>query len=93
MATNKNNIDDVSGNLFMRAGIEEQKTPYDWDGMPEFIQEDEHPFKVLTIRFDKEEHYLEFAKLIEQNLSEKTKSIWFPSRDRFRNTLLRWMDQ
>ena len=50
----------------------------EWVGMPEFVQEKKQPYKLLNVRFETEEDYNEFAKLIDQNLTEKTKSIWFP---------------
>ena len=33
---NKNNVDTSKNNLFVLAGQEEEITPYDMDGMPEF---------------------------------------------------------
>lgn len=53
----------------------------EWKGMPEFNQEKEDIYKILIIRFEKEKDYMEFAKLIKQKLTDKTKSIWFPERD------------
>ena len=35
---NKNNVDTSKNNLFVLAGQEEEITPYDMDGMPEFEQ-------------------------------------------------------
>ena len=50
----------------------------EWVGMPEFIQEKKEPYKTLTIRFETEKDYQEFAELIGQKLTPKTKSIWHP---------------
>ena len=50
----------------------------EWVGMPEFVQEKKEPFKTLTIRFESEADYEDFAKLIGQKLTPKTKSIWHP---------------
>lgn len=50
----------------------------EWVGMPEFVQEKKEPFKELIIRFDTEEDYLDFQRLINQKLTNKTKSIWHP---------------
>lgn len=49
-----------------------------WQGMPEFVQEKQEPYKTLTVRFETEEAYLEFQRLIGQTLTIKTKSIWHP---------------
>ena len=50
----------------------------EWVGMPEFVQEKKEPYKELIIRFDTENDYLDFQKLINQKLTNKTKSIWHP---------------
>ncbi len=63
-----------------------------WQGMPEFEQEDNPPYKKLIISFRNETDYREFAKLIDQKLTEKTKSIWYPELDREENSLLRWIE-
>lgn len=51
---------------------------HEWAGMPEFIQKKKEPYKKLIIRFETEKDYLEFAALIQQKLTHKTKSIWHP---------------
>lgn len=63
-----------------------------WKGMPEFEQEDNPTYKTIYVHFRSEEDYQEFAKLIGQNLTEKTKSIWHPHLDRTQNSLLRWVE-
>jgi len=50
----------------------------DWVGMPEFVQDKKEPYKTLIVRFETEQDYNNFAKLIEQKLTPKTKSIWHP---------------
>jgi len=50
----------------------------EWVGMPEFIQEKQEPFKKLIIRFETQKDYEQFSKIIEQKLTTKTKSIWYP---------------
>ena len=46
-----------------------------WKGMPEYEQEKNPPYKQIYLNFRTKEDYDQFAKLINQNLSEKTKSI------------------
>jgi hypothetical protein len=72
-------------------GVEEWKKY--WKGMPEFVQEDNPPYKRLILSFRNKEDYEEFAKLIEQKLTEKTKSIWFPKLDVDDNALKRWIEE
>ena len=43
------------------------------------------------MHFRTESDYKDFAKLINQNISNKTKSIWHPALDRTQNSLLRWV--
>ena len=50
----------------------------EWVGMPEFVQEKQEPFAKIIIRFETEQDLNEFAQLINQKLTAKTKSIWHP---------------
>jgi hypothetical protein len=50
----------------------------EWVGMPEYIQEQQRPFSQIIVRFKTEEDLNEFAAMIEQKLTPKTKSIWHP---------------
>jgi hypothetical protein len=63
-----------------------------WVGMPEFDQEDNPPYKKIFLNFRNEEDYKTFAKLIGQNLTEKTKSIWYPKLEIDDNMLKRWIE-
>ena len=62
-----------------------------WVGMPEFEQEDDPNYKELLVKFKTKEDYDKFQKLIEQKLTLKTKSIFYPKDDRLPNRLLRWV--
>ena len=53
-----------------------------WQDMPEFVQNDETPYKQVVVNFRNEEDYQNFGKLVEQTLTFKTKSLWFPKYDR-----------
>jgi len=59
--------------------------------MPTFDQNDNPPWKQLYVNFRNEEDYNAFAKLIDQALSEKSKSIWYPKLDIEENSLNRWI--
>jgi hypothetical protein len=72
--------------------IEEKLWKKHWVGMPEFQQEDNPPYKRIIVSFRTKEDYDEFSGLIDQNLTEKTKSIWHPKLDRDANHLLRWVE-
>lgn len=62
-----------------------------WKGMPEYEQEDNPPYKQIYLNFRNKEDYEAFAKLVDQNLTEKTKSIWYPKLDKDANSLKRWI--
>ena len=51
----------------------------EWQGMPEFIQEDMEPVQQIIISFGSYDDVKDFAKLLDQNLTYKTKSVWFPA--------------
>ena len=53
----------------------------EWHGMPEFSHVSKEPVKQLVITFDTEEQYNEFQKLIDQPLSDKTQSVWWPKAE------------
>ncbi len=56
-----------------------------WDGMPEFVQEKQKPYAQIIFRFANEEDLQKFAKLIEQKLTKKTKSAWYPFKSHWLN--------
>ena len=84
------NVDKISKNLFILSE-DEPVTPYHWDDMPEFVQPDMVPYATIDVEFRSREDMEAFTKLMEQpSINEKTKAIWFPARDRFRNSSYRW---
>lgn len=65
----------------------------EWSGMPEFSQERQKPFSEIKIRFETEQDLQEFAELIGQKLTPKTKSIWHPALERGKHSGKRWVDE
>ena len=65
----------------------------DWIGMPEFKQEKQRPYAMINVRFETKEDLEEFAKLIGQKLTEKTKSIWHPKLERGTGPVKRYVDE
>lgn len=53
----------------------------EWKDMPEFKQEGTDFYKEITVRCLTKEDYEKFQKAIGQELTEKTKSIWYPKQD------------
>jgi len=54
----------------------------EWKDMPEFTQEDKRPAKQVIVSFETEKDLNDFAALVNQKLTMKTKSIWFPEKKR-----------
>jgi hypothetical protein len=52
-----------------------------WQGMPEFVQEDLEPVKSLKINFLSFDDVKDFSNLINQKVTDKTKSVWYPKQD------------
>jgi hypothetical protein len=65
-------------NLFPDLENEWQK---EWKDMPEFNQQDLTSYRKLIIHFRNEEDIAIFSKLINQIITPKAKSIWFPAMD------------
>lgn len=94
MGNKLNHVPDktAQSNLLVLAGIEEEETPFGWDDMPEFDQPEKGQHALIRVRFRNEEDLQEFAQKIGQNLSTKTKSIWYPPLDKNKTTVLKWVD-
>jgi hypothetical protein len=65
----------------------------EWKDMPEFIQEKKEPYSKIIIRLKTKEDLDEFAELIDQKLTDKTKSIWHPKLERGIDSYKRYVDE
>jgi hypothetical protein len=77
-------VQEMLADVAAKAGLYLDKVdnPEDeWKGMPEFGQEDATAFHDVIVHFDTVEDVRAFARLIDQNVTEKTKSIWFPEKE------------
>lgn len=59
-------------------GAGKQDPAGDWKEMPDFHQPDAGPFRTITVHFKDQASVDAFAKLIGQNLTDKTKWVWYP---------------
>jgi len=50
----------------------------EWEGMPEFVQDDEMPYRSITVHFRNRDDVNRFSKLVQQKITKLTPSIWFP---------------
>jgi len=64
--------------LFTGEEINTKVQDREWQDMPEFTQEKQSSFHSLIIHFRNREDIQEFAKLIDQNLTPETRSIYYP---------------
>jgi len=64
-----------------------------WVDMPEFVQEKKTPFSQIIVRFESENDLNEFAEMIGQKLTPKTKSIWHPYKSHFRAEQKEWQNE
>lgn len=64
-----------------------------WGGMPEFEQENKEPHAKIVFRFESEEDLQDFASLIGQKLTAKTKSSWHPFKPHRREVRYEWINK
>ena len=53
----------------------------EWTGMPDFEQEDLSAQRQIIVSFANNEDVKEFSKLMNQNITPKTRSIWYPKAE------------
>ena len=70
---------DFQSELFKEEADEWQK---EWQNMPEFIQHNKQPVQKIVVSFETKEDVIEFAKITGYNITDKTKSIWFPFKEK-----------
>ena len=64
----------------------------EWQGMPEFVQEEKEAFAKIVVRFESQAALDDFAGKIGQKLTPKTKSIWHPFKSHWGGKRYRWKD-
>jgi hypothetical protein len=53
----------------------------EWEGMPEFDTDDLTPIRTIKVNFATQDDINSFAELVNQKITEKTRSIWFPEAE------------
>jgi hypothetical protein len=64
----------------------------EWNGMPEFINEKNTPYKKIIMTFKDQEGVDEFAKLIGQNITDRSKTMYYPAPPK-KTTMQFWVDE
>ncbi|MDR1628472.1 MAG: ParB N-terminal domain-containing protein [Oscillospiraceae bacterium] len=57
----------------------------EYDDMPMYVNEDKSSFLRLIVNFENENDIADFAKLVNQKITSKTKSIWYPPHEEKNN--------
>jgi len=83
-------VNKVQDKLFDQEIKEDQ--PDDWQDMPEFVNEANDAYRKIIISFENEADVQEFAKLVRQHITDKTKSLWVPAKIKD-NNLWSWIDE
>ena len=65
----------------------------EWKGMPEFIQEDKMPYQQIIVSFESKEDVEKFSQLIGKKLTYKTRSLWFPIKERLSPNNFRYVTE
>ena len=65
-----------------------------WVNLPEYEQERLLPHKMLVVYLDDDESVRSsLAEALEQRITSKTKSVWYPELQRGKHSHLRWVDR
>ena len=64
----------------------------EWEGMPEYVQEDNMPYKTVYVHFKNREDMESFSKFINQKIQYTTKFIWYPEVKAHRNRDFTYID-
>lgn len=65
----------------------------EWQGMPEFVQEDLEPKYQIIVSFEDLPALLAFGELLDKKFTENTRSIWFPEAEIGRYADKRYFDE
>ena len=69
--------------LAAREGVVPPDDPREhWQGMPTFEQEDKLGIQQIVVHFETREDVAAFAKLVQQPITERTNSLWYPRHQR-----------
>ena len=53
-----------------------------WEGMPEYENEDLEPYRTLKLHFRNEADVKKFSEMMQQQITDRTKSMWYPQLER-----------
>ena len=53
-----------------------------WEGMPEYENDNQTPYKTIHLHFRNEDDIKEFAEIVKQKLTKDTRSMWYPKLEK-----------
>lgn len=62
---------------------------WEWANMPDYNSNKGGGIQVLIVHFETQADVDEFAKLVDQKISSKTKAIWYPAKPR--ENMIKWV--
>lgn len=65
----------------------------EWKDMPEFVQEDTNSYRRIVVHFKNQRDVDRFAELINQKITPKQKSLWYPPTEIRRYSDKRYVDE
>ena len=75
-------LQSMLGKLAADSGVTKFDPMAEWEGMPEFEQEDLTPAFAVKVNFRSAEDLRAFAALLGQPLTENTRSVWYPQAEK-----------
>jgi len=87
-------LDDKEIGFFIQTAMQsivEENLEEEWKGMPEFISEDQTAVRKLIVNFQSESAVEDFCNRLGISITDKTKSIWFPPKERMNRKDYAWV--
>lgn len=72
---------------------EQESWREEWEGMPEYVQDNLLPSYSVRVNFSNVEDLKQFAELIGQPITTKTKSVWYPAQDKAELNKFHYVDE
>lgn len=81
--TGEEALQELLAGMAIDAGLVPPDNPKEhWQGMPEFEHDDLTAFRSIHVHFANQEDVDDFATLVEQPITDKTRFIWHPKQER-----------
>jgi len=69
-------------NILLPTEVGKTDAEKEWEGMPDFEQDDKTSFRHVIVHFENNDDVEEFFSIIGQSHTDKTNSIWFPEQEK-----------